>query len=161
MMCCYDEQALIIDIHGEREGSTHSEGLWWYHGNHESKAQVVCDDDRYVHCFYTSCSSVGWFIFDGNPFIKFIRKIATHAPESLLGTRVGQLSCTNMGRTNCYELQALPKWNEAEFPSLCYKGNSCAAREEPADGQARFPGAIAEIFILHAQGTGWFIRDYS
>lgn len=50
-MCCYDEQALIIDIHGEREGSTHSEGLWWYHGNHESKARVVCDDDRYVHCF--------------------------------------------------------------------------------------------------------------
>lgn len=27
MMCCYDEQALIIDIRGETEGSTHSEGL--------------------------------------------------------------------------------------------------------------------------------------
>lgn len=50
-MCSCDEQTLIIDICGERERGRHSEGLWWYHGNHESKARVVCDDGRYVHSF--------------------------------------------------------------------------------------------------------------
>lgn len=89
-MCCYDEQALIIDIGGEREGSMHSEVLWWYHGNHESKAQVVCDDGRFVHSFIQAVPLLGssylMEICLLNPYVKYLQ-ISTHTPESLLGAR--------------------------------------------------------------------------
>lgn len=161
-MCCYDEQALIIDIRGERESSTHSEGLWWYHGNHESKARVVCDDGRYVHSFTQAVPLLdGLYVMEIHLLNSHVIYLHIHTPERLLRIRIGQLSCTKMGRTNRCGLQASPQWNEAEFPSSCYKGNSCAAREEPAGGWACFPKAIGEIFIRRAEDTGWFMRGYS
>lgn len=83
-----------------------------------------------------------------------MRKISTqNAPECLLGTRLGQLSGSDMGRAKSYKLQVgiTPgKWSRI---SLFCKKYSSTLREEPGDGRGCFLGAVHDIFILHAQST--------
>lgn len=61
---------------------------------------MVCDDGRYVHCFIQAVPLLGSSYLMGIHLIKFICKISTRSPESLLGTGLGQFSCTNIGRMN-------------------------------------------------------------